>query len=114
MPTGGGHDGLYGPGDVTWRVNREMVLLAGGGRALLLQVAHPRVAAGVAQHSDYREDPWGRLFRTLDLTTRIVFGDRDASRQASRRLKQVHGRVHGVTKEPGGRYPVGTQYDARN
>ena len=53
----GGHDGLYGPGDVTWRVNREMVLLAGGARALLMQVAHPLVAAGVAQHSGYREDP---------------------------------------------------------
>ena len=66
--------GLFGPGSLTWRVNREGVLLLGGGAALVLQVAHPLVAAGVAEHSNYREDPWGRLYRTLDLTTKIVFG----------------------------------------
>ena len=66
--------GLFGPETMTWRVNREGVLLLGGGRALILQVAHPLVAAGVADHSNYREDPWGRLYRTLDLTTKIVFG----------------------------------------
>jgi uncharacterized protein (DUF2236 family) len=102
-----GHDGLYGPGDVTWRVNRELVLLAGGARALLLQVAHPLVAAGVAEHSGYREDPWGRLLRTLDVTTRIVFGDRDASRAAARQLRAVHARVRGVAGD-------GTPYDARD
>ena len=74
---------------MTWRVNREAVLLAGGGRALLLQVAHPSVAAGVAQHSDYDTDPYGRLFRTLDLVTKITFGrtataDRAAAQLAAR------------------------------
>jgi uncharacterized protein (DUF2236 family) len=54
-----GDAGLFGPGSLTWRVNREGVLLLGGGRALLLQVAHPLVAAGVAEHSNYREDPFG-------------------------------------------------------
>jgi uncharacterized protein (DUF2236 family) len=102
-----GHDGLYGPGDVTWRVNREMVLLAGGARALLMQVAHPLVAAGVAQHSGYREDPWGRLYRTLDVTTRIVFGDAVTSRAAARELRAVHGRVRGRAAD-------GTPYDARD
>src|SRR4051812_10480420 len=67
--------GLFGPGSMTWRVNREGVLLLGGGRALLLQVAHPLVAAGVSQHSNYREDPFGRLYRTLDTVTTVVFGD---------------------------------------
>jgi uncharacterized protein (DUF2236 family) len=100
--------GLYGPHSVTWRINRELVLLAGGGRALLLQVAHPAVAAGVAQHSNYREDPWGRLYRTLDLTTRIVFGDAEMAERASRRLQGSHVKVRGVSEEDG------TRYDARD
>jgi uncharacterized protein (DUF2236 family) len=109
-----GDAGLFGPGSLTWRVNREGVLLLGGGAALTLQVAHPLVAAGVAEHSNYREDPWGRLYRTLDLTTKIVFGSTEVAEQASARIKEVHGRVNGVTKEDGGRYPAGTEYDARN
>jgi uncharacterized protein (DUF2236 family) len=90
------------------------VLLLGGGAALTLQVAHPLVAAGVAEHSNYREDPWGRLYRTLDLTTKIVFGSMEVAEEASARIKHVHGRVKGVTKEDGGRYPAGTEYDARD
>ena len=109
-----GDAGLFGPGSLTWRVNREGVLLLGGGAALTLQVAHPLVAAGVAEHSNYREDPWGRLYRTLDLTTKIVFGSTEVAEEASARIKHVHGRVKGVTKEDGGRYPAGTKYDARN
>ncbi|TMK62274.1 MAG: DUF2236 domain-containing protein [Actinobacteria bacterium] len=106
--------GLFGPGSLTWRVNREGVLLLGGGAALVLQVAHPLVAAGVAEHSNYREDPWGRLYRTLDLTTKIVFGSIEGAEEAAARIRHVHGRVHGVTREPGGRYPAGTPYDARD
>ena len=105
--------GLLGPGTVTWRVNREGVLLLGGGAALILQVAHPLVAAGVSQHSNYREDPWGRLYRTLDLTTKITFGTSAVADEASARIKHVHGRVRGVTTESAGRYPEGTPYDAR-
>jgi uncharacterized protein (DUF2236 family) len=104
--------GLFGPGTITWRVNREGVLLLGGGRALILQVAHPLVAAGVAEFSDYREDPWGRLYRTLDLTTRIVFGDSETAAEASERLRRIHTRVRGETREAGGRFPAGTAYEA--
>lgn len=91
--------GLFGPGSLMWRVNREGALLLGGGRALLLQVAHPLVAAGVAQHSNYAEDPWGRLYRTLDLVTRIVFGTRAEAQEASDRIWRVHTRVKGVSDE---------------
>src|ERR671935_2647144 len=87
---------MFGPGSLTWRVNGESVLLLGGGRALVLQVAHPKVAAGVAEFSDYREDPWGRLYRTLDTTLKIVFGDAPTSRAASESLRRVHERVRGV------------------
>jgi uncharacterized protein (DUF2236 family) len=105
-------EGLFGPESITWRVNREGVLLLGGGAALILQVAHPLVGAGVAEHSNYREDPWGRLYRTLDLTTAIVFGSTEQAREASERIQNVHKRVHGVTKEDGGKYPAGTEYSA--
>lgn len=101
--------GLFGPESVTWRVNRESVLLLGGGRALLLQVAHPSVAAGVAQHSGYREDPWGRLTRTLDVTRRIVFGDSAEAESAAAGLRGVHAHVHG-TIEDGAR--AGESYTA--
>ena len=106
--------GLFGPESVTWRVNREGVLLLGGGAAIIMQVAHPLVGAGVAEHSNYREDPWGRLYRTLDLTTGIVFGSTEKAHEASERLRSVHKRVHGVTKEDGGRYPAGTKYSAND
>ena len=97
--------GLFGPGSLTWRVNREGVLLLGGGRALLLQVAHPLVAAGVAQHSNYREDPFGRLYRTLDTVTTIVFGPTDDAEEAAERLHRIHTRVKGKADD-------GTPYDA--
>jgi uncharacterized protein (DUF2236 family) len=106
--------GLFGPESITWRVNREGVLLLGGGAALILQVAHPLVGAGVAEHSNYREDPWGRLYRTLDLTTSIVFGSTAEAQEASDRLRAVHTRVHGVTNEDGGKYPAGTSYSAND
>src|SRR5881397_2144053 len=99
--------GLFGPGSLTWRVNREGALLLGGGAALVLQVAHPLVAAGVAEHSNYREDPWGRLYRTLDVTTKIVFGSSEVAEEASQRLWNVHGRVQGTS-------PDGASYQARD
>jgi uncharacterized protein (DUF2236 family) len=109
-----GDPGLFGPDSITWRVNREGVLLLGGGAALILQVAHPLVGAGVAEHSNYREDPWGRLYRTLDLTTKIVFGSTDDAHEASQRIRNVHKRVQGVTQEDGGKYPAGTPYSAND
>ena len=91
--------GLFGPGSITWRINRENVLVLGGGRALVLQVAHPLVGAGVAQHSNYRKDPWGRLFRTLDRTTAIVFGSSEEAEQAASAVWNVHGKVKGTSDE---------------
>src|ERR687891_640349 len=84
------------PGSVAWRVGSEGALLLGGGRALILQVAHPKVAAGVAQHSNYREAPWRRLYRTIEVTTRIVFGDERQSAQAAAGLRRRHQRVEGA------------------
>jgi uncharacterized protein (DUF2236 family) len=88
--------GPYGPDSISWRIGRESVLLLGGGRALILQVAHPGVAAGVAQHSGYRADPWGRVYRSVETSLRIAFGDAETSRAAAERLRRVHTRVRGT------------------
>ena len=87
--------GLYTDDSVTRRVNRENVLLLGGGRALLMQLAHPKVAAGVDEHSDFRADPLRRLRRTVRLTMAIVFGDGETVRAATRAVNQAHARVRG-------------------
>jgi uncharacterized protein (DUF2236 family) len=87
--------GLYSDDSITRRVNRENVLFLGGGRALLMQLAHPKVAAGVDEHSDFRTHPIRRLRRTILMTMAIVFGDRETALAAARGVNQVHSRVKG-------------------
>jgi len=103
---------LFTPGRTIWTVNRETVLLLGAGRALLLQLAHPLVAAGVAEHSGFAEDPFGRLLRTLDTSYALVFGDVDSAMAAIQRMDAVHRRVRGSLRESVGPFPAGTRYDA--
>ena len=88
-------DVLYPEGSITRRVNRENVLILGGGRALLMQLAHPKVAAGVDEHSDFRTRPVRRLRRTIRMTMAIVFGDRETALAAARAVNQAHARVRG-------------------
>jgi uncharacterized protein (DUF2236 family) len=91
-----GDPGMFGPASEAWRLNREaMLLLGAGARALLLQVAHPAVAAGVAEHSDFRSDPWRRLDGTIRSALRIVYGSSDAARDELRRLNGLHRRITG-------------------
>lgn len=88
--------GLFGPGSLTWRLDREAFLLLGAGpRALLLQVAHPAVAAGVDLHSSFRVDPWARLAGTLRSYLRIVYGTAAEARAEVRRLDRLHAAVRG-------------------
>ena len=88
--------GLYGPDSEAWRLNRESMLLLGAGpRALLLQIAHPLVAAGVNEHSDFRADPWRRLQGTLWSFLRIVYGTTPAARAEIRRLNRLHTTIVG-------------------
>lgn len=89
--------GLLAPDSVARRLNRESFLLLGGMAALLLQVAHPLVAAGVDEHSRFRTDPFGRLLRTLDTTLAVVFGTTPAARAALRRIDRRHVSVHGTS-----------------
>jgi uncharacterized protein (DUF2236 family) len=87
--------GLFEEDSITRRVNRENVLLLGGGRALLMQLAHPKVALGVDEHSDFRAQPIRRLRRTIRMTMAIVFGDHETALAAARAVNQAHGRVRG-------------------
>lgn len=88
--------GLFGPDSEAWRLDREAMLLLGAGpRALLLQLAHPKVAAGVAEHSDFRADPWRRLDGTLRSYLRIIYGSTPAARGEIRRLNTLHRSIRG-------------------
>lgn len=90
----------YGPGSEAWRLNREALLLLGAGpRALLMQLAHPLVAEGVDQHSDFRRDPWARLAGTLRSYLRIVYGTPEAARSEIRRLNELHRSVTGPVRD---------------
>jgi uncharacterized protein (DUF2236 family) len=91
-----GDAGLFGPGSLAWTINRESVLLLGGGRALLMQVAHPLVAAGVADHSDFATNVFDRLWRTVDTALTVIFGDERRWTEAVARVNGVHERVFGT------------------
>jgi uncharacterized protein (DUF2236 family) len=90
-----GDPGRFPPGSVARRINAETRLLLGGQRALLLQLADPKVAAGVADHSDVRTDPFRRLWNTLDLTLTVGFGDESHAKEAVARVARSHASVTG-------------------
>jgi uncharacterized protein (DUF2236 family) len=86
-----------GRDSITWRVNCEPAfLLPAGPRALLLQVAHPAVSAGVADHSDYEARPWARLIGTLDVMNKLSFGRPSASARQARMLRERHAEITGT------------------
>lgn len=96
--------GFFGPGSVTWQVNREMTVLFGGARALLMHAAHPLVAAGARQTAMYQRDPWARLIRTLQLQNSVTFGTREEAREAAARINKLHQVVNGTDPVTGERY----------
>lgn len=106
-------NGFFDQRSTIWRVNREIVLLAAGGRALLMQLAHPKVAAGVAQHSDFQVDPFARLHRTMEAMWSIVFDKEPQARASLERVARVHARVHGQV-DLGEGFFAGARYDAND
>ena len=98
--------GLYGPDSVTWRVHADPSMALAGLRALLLQAVHPLAMAGVAQHSDFRKDPWGRLFRTADYVAVTAFGTTREAERAAAKVRGIHGKLAGVEPESGTAYRV--------
>jgi uncharacterized protein (DUF2236 family) len=104
-------DRFFEPESKIWAVHREMVLLLAGGRALLMQLAHPKVAAGVAAHSRFQEDPLGRLYRTMSRMWSIVFDEKSQARAALRQVEMIHQRVQGRVPLTEPSY-AGAAYDA--
>jgi uncharacterized protein (DUF2236 family) len=101
-------------GSMIHRINQEALSLLGGGCAILLQLAHPAIAAGVAQHSYFQSDPLTRLLRTLEFIHTLVFGSRTQTQQTLRQFHAMHARINGHLPEAAGRFPEGTAYDARD
>jgi uncharacterized protein (DUF2236 family) len=104
--------GIHGPGSLTWELNREAVNFVGGGRAILLQLAHPFVAHAIAQHSTTLTDARGRFERTFAGVFAMTFGDLDQAFRAARRVHAVHSRIRGEIDEDVGRYRRGSPYQA--
>jgi uncharacterized protein (DUF2236 family) len=106
-----------GPDATSWRLHREVALLAGWGRAILLQLAHHLVAQGVAEHSAFLRERHGhvrRLRRTLESMLAFTFGSEDEARRAAARINAIHDRVHGQIAARHGAHPAGATYSAHD
>jgi uncharacterized protein (DUF2236 family) len=104
--------GVFGPRSITWQVDREAAIFLGAGRALLLQLAHPWVAAAIEQHSDTFANPIGRFHRTFSTVFTMVFGSLDQSLDAARRLHRRHAAISGTLPSEAGPFPAGSCYCA--
>lgn len=96
--------GLYGPDSVTWRVHADPSMALAGLRALLLQAVHPRAMAGVAEHSDFRGDPWGRLFRTAAYVGVTSYGSTLEARRAAAKVRGIHRKLTSTDPDTGRTY----------
>lgn len=107
-------EGVFGPNSLFWRVNRESIVFLGAGRALLLQLAHPWVAAAIAEHSRAAADPIGRFHRTFGVVYQMVFGSLGQALAAARRLHLRHETVTGTMPEAAGPFARGSPYRAND
>ena len=85
-----GDPGYFGPESMMWKVNKEITVLFGGARALLMHAAHPLIAAGARQTSFYQRDPWKRLIRTLSLQNSVTFGTKEEANESATRINRLH------------------------
>jgi uncharacterized protein (DUF2236 family) len=106
--------GYFGPQSMTWRIGCEAALMIGGGRAVLMQLAHPLVAAGVDAFSAYRSDPWRRFQETLMMSEALTFGTRGEARAAARAVNRMHYYVRGQLTAPAGAFAAATSYRAHD
>ena len=96
--------GYFGPTSMMWKVNKEITVLFGGARALLMHAAHPLIAAGARQTSFYQRDPWKRLIRTLSLQNSVTFGTIDEADESANRINKLHEVINGEDDITGGYY----------
>jgi uncharacterized protein (DUF2236 family) len=106
--------GVFGPGSMMWRIDKEAATFLGAGRALLLQLAHPWVAAAIAQHSRVLADPIGRFHGTFNLMFTMVFGTTEQALAAARRLHDRHAHIGGRLAEAAGSFVAGSRYRAND
>ena len=102
---------------IAWKINSEIVLLLGWNPAILLQVAHPLVAAGVVDHSLFLSDPAGRvrrLWRTLNVMFDLTFGLPHEVQRAADAINAIHDRVHGELRQASGPFEAGQRYSAHD
>src|SRR3984957_16530615 len=105
-------NGFFGPGSITWQVNRESAVFLGAGRAALLQLAHPWVAAALAQHSNLLQDAVGRFHSTFRVVYTMLFGTRSQALEASKQLYQRHTSIRGELPGNVGLHRRGDHYEA--
>jgi len=105
---------FFSPKSVFWRVNREVACAMAAPRAVLMQIAHPLIAAGVAEHSHFARHRFARLYRTAMAATAITYGSREFALRAIRAVNQRHRFVHGLLGAASGIFPAGTPYDAND
>ena len=106
--------GYFGSESMTWKIGRESVLLLGGARAVLMQLAHPLVAMGVSEHSSYMTKPLQRTEHTFLLGQMLTFGTTATARQAAHTINTLHKHVHGTLPMDAGAYTQSTSYSARD
>jgi len=99
-----GDPGYFGPKSMMWEVNKEITVLFGGARALLMHAAHPLIAAGARQTSFYQRDPWKRLIRTLSLQNSVTFGTKKEADESAIRINKLHEVIKGKDEVTGGIY----------
>jgi len=99
-----GDPGYFGPQSMMWKVNKEITVLFGGARALLMHAAHPLIAAGARQTSFYQRDPWKRLIRTLSLQNSVTFGTIEEANESANRINKLHEVIKGEDSVTGGYY----------
>tara|TARA_B100000287_G_scaffold134117_1_gene126057 strand:+ start:6795 stop:7637 length:843 start_codon:yes stop_codon:yes gene_type:complete len=93
--------GYFGPNSMMWKVNKEITVLFGGARALLMHAAHPLIAAGARQTSFYQRDPWKRLIRTLSLQNSVTFGTKIEADESAHRINKLHEVIKGEDEVTG-------------
>src|ERR1700758_4701546 len=108
----GSIEGVFGPASLTWRVDREAAVFLGAGRALLLQLAHPWVAAAIDEHSRTLADPIGRFHQTFNTVFTMVFGTLDQGMATAPRLHRRHAAVTGNLPPAAGHFAAGSPYCA--